>query len=758
MPVTGQHEPILVALSVLIALVAAYTALDLSTRLKAARGWTYVGWLMAASAALGGGIWSMHFVGMLGLHLPVRTDFSPWLVALSFLLPIVATACAFAIADGRTLGDRWSFWLAGLLMGGAIVAMHYTGMTAMSFEGSVENHPGFVAAATVIAVAASLAAIHLAGRPHSTGMKLAASAILATAVSGMHYTGIAGATFMCRAAVETEIVQQTNLALMVTLATFALLALGSVASVVDRRSANSAAREAEVLRKSEERYRLLYQRTPLPLHSLDGAGRIEQVSDAWLAMLGYERPQVLGRSLTDFMTPQSERARLDHDWEDIKAGRPVPEREFQFHHSSGRVIDVLLTASWERSADGEFVRSVEGLVDVTDRKLADAALRQAQKMEAVGQLTGGIAHDFNNVLMVVGGGLGMIERGKQDPRIVEGMKNAVDRASTLTKQLLAFSRKRAGKPEVVDLAQRLPSLREMVSHSLPPTVDLTFDVEAGAWPAEIDAGEMELAILNLVVNAKDAMPDGGAMRVDARNEVLDGRNAAGLKGEFVAVRVSDEGHGMSQETMARVFEPFFTTKAHGRGTGLGLSQVYGFARNAGGGVAIRSAPGAGAAFTIYLPRTDKEVPIPEAEESSAPEAVEDRGLVMLVEDTPSVATVLTGMLHELGYDVVQAADAAEALVRLEETGGITAVVSDVVMPGQMDGVALAREIRRRRPKMPILLSTGYSREADGIEEFRVLRKPFAADEFDRTLGDVIAGRDGYARAHGEFRRPAAAGA
>jgi CheY-like chemotaxis protein len=370
-------------------------------------------------------------------------------------------------------------------------------------------------------------------------------------------------------------------------------------------------------------------------------------------------------------------------------------------------------------------------------------------MEAIGQLTGGIAHDFNNLLTVFKGGLDIIVKGRQPPNIIDAMQRSVERATSLTRQLLTFSRTQPLVAEVVDPGDELLKVRTMLGHLLPPDVRVVPQVEPGLWRCEIDPNQFEVAIINLVINARDAMPSGGRVEIFARNEILSGEH--GLAGEFVAISVRDEGVGMAPEVLSRVFEPFFTTKEPGRGTGLGLSQVYGWTNQSGGAVSVESAPGAGTTFTMRLPRTSKApASVPVA--SGTADETGEKGLVLLVEDTPAVARVAAAMLHEIGYDVVAAADADEALRRLSETADVAIMCTDIVMPGAMNGIALAREVGKRRPGLPVLLATGYSREADegGADlGLPVLRKPYQIDELARALAEATRA------AAGSLARPAA---
>ena len=721
-------DPYLSALSILIAFAASYTALDLASRIRTASRWAARVWLAAAATALGGGIWSMHFVAMLALRLPVPVSYDLPLTALSLTIAIAVTAIGLYLV-GRTRG----YALPALVMGIGIVSMHYTGMLAMHLHGGMRFDVGLMGASILISIAASYGALRLAGGDPPLRWRIAGAALMALAVSGMHHTGMAATTFMPSAGDPAEapaaVLAQTSLAMAIAAMTFLILMLGIAASLFDRRLADTAKRDAIAARAIGDRFRALYRRTPLPLHSVDGTGRIEDVSDAWLFLMGYsKREDVVGRALTEFMSPIDARIREDRDWPELLASDSIDGKEMQFLRRDGKPVDVLLSAQVDRAPDGTFLRSIEGIIDITERKVAEAGLRQAQKMEAVGQLTGGIAHDFNNLLMIMSSALGMIERGRPPERFLPGMRQAVERASRLSRQLLTFSRKESVNSEVLVVSDRLREIKGMLEQSLHPAVTLRMEVGPEGWPAEFDPGEFDLAILNLVVNARDAMPDGGAIGIRCRNEEAPGGS--------VVVEVSDTGIGMDAATAARVFEPFFTTKPAGKGTGLGLSHVYGFARQSGGEVSIDSTPGAGTTIRLTLPRS-KRLPTPRQEPVEKAGVKRDRGLVLLVEDTPGVAIATTAMLSEIGFSVVHAADADEALVRLEEDRGIEIVLSDIVMPGRLNGIALAKEIARRRPDLPVVLMTGYSRALEDEEGFDILRKPFQIDALEARLDAAL---------------------
>ena len=334
------------------------------------------------------------------------------------------------------------------------------------------------------------------------------------------------------------------------------------------------------------------------------------------------------------------------------------------------------------------------------REVAEGALRQAQRLEAIGQLTGGVAHDFNNLLMIISGSAQRLRRdlsGEKHTRLLDMIANATTRGESLTRQLLAFSRRQMLTPAVIDLSERLPELEDMLNRSLGGDIAIDVVVPSKMCAVKVDPSELELALLNLAVNARDAMPKGGTLTIAAEPAVLEGRAVEeGLRGEFIAIRVTDTGDGIPADVLPRVFEPFFTTKEVGKGTGLGLSQVYGFAKQSGGTATITSVAGHGTTITVYLPHTD-EFPAPSIVHEE-PEVVSQRaGTVLLVEDNAEVADVVSAYFQQLGYGVRQVATAREALELLDNGPKIDLVFSDILMPGGMNGLELGHAIRRQRP-------------------------------------------------------------
>lgn len=374
---------------------------------------------------------------------------------------------------------------------------------------------------------------------------------------------------------------------------------------------------------------------------------------------------------------------------------------------------------------------------MAERARVEETLRQAQKMEAVGQLTGGIAHDFNNLLMVISSGLDLLARHTDDARrqrVMDRMRQASQRGASLTRQLLAFSRRQALKPEAVDLAAQIGGMRELLRRSLRGDVDVQLDFADDLWPVKVDPAELELALLNLAVNARDAMPTGGTIVLRAEN--APGERVEGRQGDYVRLSVIDSGVGMAPDVKTRAFEPFFTTKEIGKGSGLGLAQVYGFARQSGGTVLIDSRVGQGTCVTVVLPRSTITPQRDHVSAKTSKLASGSSGCVLLVEDDDEVAALVSEMLHEIGYEVTRAASAESALGALANSRGIDIVFSDVMMPGSMDGIGLAREIRIRRPGLPVLLTSGYAeaaKRAAAAEGVHLLPKPYALEELAKAL-------------------------
>ena len=635
---------------------------------------------------------------------------------------------------------------------------------------------------------------------------------------------------------------------------------------------------------AEERFQLLYQHAPVPLHSADAASQIVAVNQAWLDLLGYSREEVLDRPVTDFLTAEAARtyraavpaaargeairdlqlqlltrggeriavalsaqpiardgvgaagtvaalrtisgALKDQDgardeayrvlveaitdyaifmldpegrvsnWnpgaarikgytteeiigqhfsrfyteEDRAAGRPAlglatAAREGRFEAEGWRVrkdgsrlwASVVIEAI--RDPSGRLLGFAKITRDMTERLMqqemleqARAALTQSQKMEAIGQLTGGVAHDFNNLLTAVLGNLELLGRQTEcqsgtPQRLIANARRAVERGAGLTRQLLAFSRRQALAPAPTEVNRLVAGMSDLLRRTLGEAIAVESVLGGGLWPAFVDQNQLESALLNLAVNARDAMPEGGKLTIETANTYLDEDYAASRSdvtpGQHVMIAVTDTGTGMSPEIRARVFEPFYTTKSADQGTGLGLSQVYGFVKQSGGHVAIYSEPGQGTTVKLYLPRHiggGTFEPSPERQPALASGQGET---VLIVEDDEGVRQYASAALRQLGYNVYEAADGPSALRILESQTDITLLFSDVVLPG-MNGRVLAQEARRRRPDLKVLFTTGYSRNAIVHGGFldpgvQLLPKPFTIDSLARKLRQMLDG-------------------
>ncbi|MES2137576.1 MAG: PAS domain S-box protein [Pseudomonadota bacterium] len=502
-------------------------------------------------------------------------------------------------------------------------------------------------------------------------------------------------------------------------------------------------RAQQALLEAERRFRILVEGvTDYAIYMLDPKGRVTNWNAGAERIKGYSAKEIVGEHFSKFYTP-----------EDLDVG--VPKKALETARETGRyeaegwrmrkdgtrfwasvVIDAI------RDPDGELIGFAKITRDMTEKRETQLRLEESreqlfrsQKMEALGQLTGGLAHDFNNLLTAILGACELAARNIDDSekvkRMLDGVRNSAQRGASLTKQLLAFARAQPLQIKQIDLKQFFAEVATLIRPSLRSNVEVFTEFSDQLWPVDADAGALELAILNLAFNARDAMPDGGTLKISAHNEVLK-KEVDGMRGEVVALRVSDTGMGMSREVMDRVFEPFFTTKSFGEGTGLGLSQVFGFAKQIGGALTVDSEPGQGSTFTIYLPASRGSSPTATANNGGSA-----LGRVLIVEDDTLVAELAAGMLSELGFECTIAHSASEALERLAGGEKPKVVFSDIVMPGGISGIELARKVRDRFPELPILLTTGYSEQVAGSHGFPVLQKPYEMDALANALGTLL---------------------
>ena len=631
MPLNGWYSPGLVILSILIASAASYTALELAARITAAGGRERLAWLAGGSVAMGVGIWSMHFVGMLAFHLPLPISYGLWLVLLSVVVAIGASALALFVASRPSLGPLGLIGGA-LWMGPAIAGMHYIGMAALSVEAQLSYSRWLVIASVAIAVLASLGGLGLGHRfradeSRRTRLGRSASALLfGAAIAGMHYTGMAAADFTLPGQTGHPgggLLATRQLAVGVGLGTLLILGMGLLGAMLDRR---------------------------------------------------------------------------------LRARALLLERQ-----------------------------------------------RDAQKLEAIGQLAGGIAHDFNNLLTAI---LGHAAFLKQDPGIgdasredIDQIESAASRAAELTRQLLAFGRRQVLEPRPMLLNEVVSDTMRMLGRVVGENIEVKVLPAPDLALTMADPSQVTQILINLVVNARDAMPDGGLLTIETRNVEVDsvtfGQHLDAPPGSYVMLGVTDNGVGIAPEHQPRIFEPFFTTKSAGRGTGLGLSTVYGIVAQSGGSISVYSEPGHGSTFCVYFRQLAEPAAPGPPRAVRATERLGGRETVLVVEDEDAVRDFAARALRQYGYSVLVARRAEEALlIAAEHPGRIDVVLADVIMP-RTSGPGLMTKLRELRPGAPVVFMSGFTENALGhhgvLESSHpFLQKPFSPEALARKIREALA--------------------
>jgi NO-binding membrane sensor protein with MHYT domain/nitrogen-specific signal transduction histidine kinase/FixJ family two-component response regulator len=590
----GWYSPLMVVLSVVIAVLASYTALDLAARVNAARGRNHLAWVLGGAIAMGVGIWSMHFVGMLAFHLPIPIAYSAGYVVLSALVAIMASGLALYVVSRQRL-TTGLLAVSGLWMGPAIAGMHYIGMAGMRVGAKLSYDPSLVAASVAIAVVASFGALWLAYRfradesRRTRVRRIAGSLVMGGAIAGMHYTGMAAAIFTADGAAGDAnggLVATGGLTFAVAVGTGLILALGLLGAKMDR----------------------------------------------WF------------------------RSRLEHE-----------ERR-----------------------------------------------REAQKLEAIGQLAGGIAHDFNNILTAIDNYAAFVAASlppdSSEQSDLAGIREAASRAAALTAQLLAFGRRQVVQPAVLDLREVLDEAGRLLRRLIGEHIKVAVEAPPPLSPVLADRAQLIQVVLNLAINARDAMPNGGRLTIEARDvRLTDNYARAHLgvdPGRYVELAVTDTGEGMPPEVQSRIFEPFFTTKPRGVGTGLGLSTVFGIVKQSGGHIYVYSETGRGTTVKVYLPRASGAAAPAVSPVVAPPKPGTET--ILVVEDDPSIRALVQRVLSRRGYTVLTAAGPGEAIaLAAEPARPIHLLLTDVMLP-EMTGPDLAKIVAVERARLPVIYMSGYT--------------------------------------------------
>ncbi len=742
-----SYNPTGTIIAFVLIIFGAYTALALAKRARAVEGTIRLGWLAASSFALGFAIWSMHFIAIVATRFaaPVALDVGEMMLPLVTAVPLIGSAflplCRARPGPARVI-------LAGVIMGFGICVLHYLGLAAIT--GVVPTYdPLLVAASAFLAAGSCTLMLLLAVRQQGQAGQIVSSIGLGAAIAATHYVGMSATCFHADLPLATaQDFPVRWVAAGIASATVLLFAFALLAILFDRYVAEMAARETALIRSSEQRLRNILEQLPLGIGIADvQTGRLTIINRHAHKLLGanfdpssLEPPALEGSAERD---PSAELA----PFASALRGGFVGGRLVDYQGLEGRRSTLEVWAAPVFNATGDQDHAVYAFQDVTSRLRAEAELRQAQKMEAVGQLTGGIAHDFNNLLTAVLGNLDLLDGHLDGDPARTLLRNAIDateRGARLTSQLLGFSRRQSLRPEPVDLNQVVAGMTDLLASTLGGTVQIRTIGNEDLWPALADRTQLELVILNLAINARDAMPLGGTILIRTENVRTDAP-VAGTDppaGEHVLLSVSDDGDGMPAETLARVFEPFFTTKPPGKGSGLGLSQVLGIAQQLGGGVRIRSEPFQGTTVQLFMPRGAAAAAAAE-QQGPGPRATETLlagRTILLVDDDRDVRIAACATLTLFGCTVIEGSSGRAAIDLLAEHGDrIDLVMMDYAMPG-MTGLEAAERIRAVRPSLPVLLVTGYADPemlGSAAEHFPVLGKPFRSAQLASRLGSLL---------------------
>jgi PAS domain S-box-containing protein len=739
--------PLFIVFAGIAALFGGWTAMDLFRRVHANVGRARIAWMTGAAMAMGLGVWVTPVLWLLGVSYggPGRLDGS----VLSFALALAMGGSGLGFAIMARRGRDLLFGaLGGAAIGAGAALADFVCLAAVQDAVTVGYNLGAVIEALLIALIGAAAALAVGETSRGNGRRLASAAILAVGVLAAEAAAVSAFDLQPRSNPLSGGGSPFLVAATVAGAAVFVLFLASVAALFDRRFEGMAAIEAE---RNAARLRSILEQTPVGI----------VVADAPSGEVRFCNPEaeyLMGHNMADLTQPRDSLAYGPIDDQGkrrsaenlplmraVRRGYRTDRMVLRYKKPDSSVVMFEVAAAPIRDADGRIVQAVATFHDVTAKMKAEEALRQSQRMEGIGQLTGGVAHDFNNVLTAVLGSLQLAAKRVDDPRARQLMDNAVqaaERGAKLTSQLLAFSRRQRLEPLAVDLNAMIERMGGLFASTLGGTVKVEKALTEGLPPALADPAQLELALLNLALNARDAMPSGGVLRLATSLVTMASSRAASEPepGRYIALSVKDTGPGMSEEVMERAFEPFFTTKPLGKGSGLGLSQVLGLAKQLGGGVRLEAEPGEGVEVTVYLPISPTQKGARPVETPAEPPRAAQGARVLVVDDDPDVRRFIVDLLDDSGYGVVSAVDGPQGLKALEEQGPFALLLLDFAMPG-MTGSEVARHVRAQNPDQQILMMTGYLEHEAVLSELGaqpMLQKPFDPSELLFRVAAMIA--------------------
>jgi PAS domain S-box-containing protein len=737
---TIEYHYGIVAISIAIATIGSFVAYDICLRARSSAGAMRSVWLAGAAVAAGGSIWSMHFIGMLAVRMPMDVTYDFWWTFLSLVLPIILTGAGLRLVVVYPQSVA-ALLVGGFIMGSGIIVMHYVGMAAMRMDATVSHDPFLVGLSVALAVVLSTAALFIAFKPaRSLPLAAAGAIVMGVAVSSMHYTAMAASRISMVPDMDDTgqapiPVSLLAFSIFITLSTAMLLVL--MASRVDRRNAEALARQARVTNDTTERYQTLLRHSFDLIAPLDAEGRFVDEAVSSDRLLGYEPGELMGKRFTDLVSA-GERADAQA-WlaAVLLSDRPL-NREYSFLSRAGGEIPCECNAV-RAEAQGTAWSLIVNVRDLTEKRQMEAMLGQSQRLEALGRMSSGMAHDFSNLITAVSLNLESVERRLPSSDLLEHLRasqTALSHGNSLIRQLLAFARQQKVEPEPINLNSAVESMDRFIQMSLSAEIAVELDLADGLWPCTADRGMLEAALLNLVVNAQDAMPDGGKLTIATANESIKGRNSDLPPGDYVVLSLTDTGKGMSRDIASRAAEPFFTTKGAGQGTGLGLSMVFGFAQQFAGDMRIASAEGHGTTVQIRLPRSHA-LPVERTRETAS-----DAGghlTILLVDDDNAVRHAAAIFLREKGFTVIDAANAEEALL-VPDLRSVDLLITDIHM-GRINGLELAHRLSGRNPALGVILTSGSgSTRLETSARWRHLRKPYTVRELLREAMALVEAR------------------